>query len=245
MRSLVLAIISFCALVECATLRSLYLDGLDLRIEVLFDKWWANGINETLRLSAGTAISTKVGGALVRTDQVLPLDMHLNLRNLSEAGTARTGTPHQSKPPNKDLYIEQLYPVFAAFPVNVLGSRSLSVHKVTQLSLPCQHGTLGCIQCSGSTYLAEKQDLSLLYAKFAEPAVSTASFVASITTAHFTASITWQSGFPKNQLGNSSTSGINAWTAFITGSQKDTGRLVQSNLSNYMILFLANSTMGR
>lgn len=78
---------------RAAVLRTIYIDpnGRDVRFEVFIDRWWAGNISETVTIPAGTVIKRRNGTTLLETNNTVPLDMQLQLRNPSVTSSARLG----------------------------------------------------------------------------------------------------------------------------------------------------------
>lgn len=70
-----------------------------------------------------------------------------------------------------------------------------------------------------------------------QPGVAKAAFLATVEAgagAGFQATVSWDTSFPKNLMGTSSANQtVNAWIVYLSGSQKDNGKIVMDDLPRF------------
>jgi len=85
-----------------------------------------------------------------------------------------------------------------------------------------------------TSYQMQRTTLAFSYG-FLQSGLSTkVSYLAQLTThTGLMANITWESSFPRNQLGNSSSSNITGWIVYLSGGLGDTGKVVVDQLAQF------------
>lgn len=73
------------------------------------------------------------------------------------------------------------------------------------------------------------------YGRFQDPLLtSRVSYIAELSTqTGFKANITWETSFPRNQMGNSSIAEVTGWIVYLSGALGDTGKVIVDQLPQF------------
>ena len=116
-----------------------------------------------------------------------------------------------------------------------IGAAILTVTRAIPVQDCAGQPASACATCGGASYQLQAVTAAFEYGTFAQPAnTASVAFQASLTAfPGFQAGITWDTSYPRNVLGNSSTPNVSAWTAYLTGAMRDTGRVIVDALPGF------------
>ena len=251
---------------RAASLRNMYIDsnGQDVRLEVLVDRWWAEGADEAVEVPAGTRLKNRTGPTtLADSDVLTPTALRLRLTNPTLDSTARlseraaaaeaagrlggrfAASARRCSPPAlADLPLPSLpllhhrTPVFSILPES--GSTiSLRLVKLRPVSSCTGLSPSACNRCGNATWATEVVVVPFQRGGFATPPVaSAASFQATLTAATgWRASATWEGPFPRSVQGDGSDPAATMWLAYLPGAAGDTGRIVTDGLADQLAVW--------
>ena len=164
------------------------------------------------------------------------VDAHADAHSAAQRSKVPTSAPLQP-PPSADCLLAPLLPLslplpalpcHAVFRVQPVGAVSLTTTRAIPVKDCAGQPTSACATCGASSYQLQAVTAAFEYGTFAQPAnIASVAYQASLKAATgFQASITWDTTYPRNVLGNSSVPYLSAWTAYLTGAMRDTGKVI-------------------
>lgn len=99
----------------------------------------------------------------------------------------------------------------------------------------CPNNLLDCFQCGFSSFRAQSVTTTFSHGRFQDPLLyAKVAYVAQLSARTTSiANVTWDTTFPRNQMGNSTNGNVTGWIVYLSGAQGDTGKVVVDQLVQF------------